>query len=322
MAAYVLRAIKEIYPDSRLDVIMDELTIGLAGMMPYIDGIHRFSKKKYPGPKGNFRCGRDVARQRRYDLFICLPFSFSSAMAGYFTKSKIRIGFREEYRSFLFTKSVKRPPGLHIVEEFNYLLETFTGENIAFRPLKFKPEKNDLIDFPNKKSVILNIKSGPLSRSIPVEKAISITKVILDKYPHHILLTGAPNEVEYVNQVKDHFINEERVINISGKTSLMELAFIISQSDIMVTTDSGNAHLANAVGIPTVVLFGATTLHRAFPYDQRISKTLNNPALPCLPCNKEYCRLGDNRCLSTIENAKILKAMNELISLQASLNHP
>jgi lipopolysaccharide heptosyltransferase II len=316
MAAPVLRAIKEKYPESQLDVIMDELTIGLAGMMPYINTIHRFSKKKYSGPIGNYRCGRDIAKQKKYDLFICLPFSFSSALAGFFTNSKIRIGFNEEYRGFLFTRPIKRPEGMHIVEEFNYLFETFTKEKITFRPLNFLPKENNLIDFTRGKYLVLNIKSGPPSRSIPIDKSISLTEEILDNYPYNIILTGAPNEIEYVNQVKNHFQNEDRVIDMSGKTNLMELAYVISKSEIMVTTDSGNAHIANAVGTPTVVLFGATSLHRAYPYDQRISRTINNPSLPCLPCNKEYCRMKDNRCLATIGNAQVFSSIDSLISLK------
>jgi len=313
MATYMLRAIKEQYPDCKLDVIMDELTIDLSRLMPFIDGVHRFSKKKYSGPRGNYRCGRDIAGRKQYDIFFCLPFSFSSAMAGFFTKSKVRIGFKEEFRSFLFTKALARPPGLHIVEEFNYLLEVFTGEEVDVRPLDFKPPENNIVDFSEKKYLVLNIKSGPPSRSIPIEKAISLTDGLLDKYSYHIVLTGAPNEVEYVSQVKTHFKNEKRVIDLSGKTSLSELAYIISQSEIMLTTDSGNAHLANAVGTPTVVLFGATTLHRAYPYHQKISKTINNPELECLPCNKEHCKFGDVRCLSTIGNDRVFAALDSLI---------
>lgn len=313
MAAYFLRAVKELYPTCRLDVIIAKGLTDLLAFMPYVDGHYEFSKKEYPGPVGNYRFGRFIASQNKYDLFFCLPFSFSSALAGFFTKSRIRIGYRREHRGFLFTKAVKRPPGLHIVEEFMYLLSQFSGSETPFRPLGWDPPKPDSFSMPSENSIILNIKSGPPSRSIPVIKAIDVADVLLKKYPYDIILTGASSEVEYISQVKQAFPAEKRVINLAGKTSLSELFFVISEAKGMITTDSGNAHVANAVGTPAVVLFGAAHEHRAKPYDQSISKVLKYDDLECVPCESEHCKFGDNRCLTSIENTRILNALDAII---------
>ena len=110
------------------------------------------------------------------------------------------------------------------------------------------------------------MKSDPPSRSISIDKAISLSNRLLKTYPHDIILIGAQSETEYINQVKNSFSTNDRVVNLAGKTDLMELTYVISKAEAMVTTDSGNAHIAIAVGTPTVVLFGATTLHRALKY--------------------------------------------------------
>ena len=115
----------------------------------------------------------EIGNKKKYDLFICLPFSYSSALAGFFTGSKIRIGFNTEYRRLLLTKPLKRPPGLHIVEEYNYIFESYSGKEIEFRPLNFLPGKSKILDSNANKTLILNVKSGPPSRSIPIDKAIS-----------------------------------------------------------------------------------------------------------------------------------------------------
>lgn len=314
MAAFVLRGIKEQYPDCQLDVIMAKWFKDLAKLMPYIDEVHEFSKNEFPGPIGNFRYGKEIGKKKKYDLFICLPLSFSSATVGFFTGSKIRTGFHAEHRSLLFTKPIDRLPGLHIVEEFNYVFERYSGKKIEFRPLGFQPEKSNILDSNTNKFLILNVRSGPPSRSIPIDKSISIANVLLETYPHDIILIGAQNETKYVSQVKDSFSTNNRVVNLAGKTDLMELAYVLSKAEVVVTTDSGSAHIANAVGTPTVVLFGAEPEHRARPYDQSISKTLRVHDLKCAPCTSEYCKYNDNRCLSTIENSAILKLLNELIS--------
>jgi lipopolysaccharide heptosyltransferase II len=314
MAAYFLRAVKEYFPESQLDVIVARGLSDLLTLMPYVDNYHEFSKQEYSGPLGNYHYGRKIARNEQYDLFFCLPFSFSSALSGFFTRSKIRVGFKTEHRGFLFTKAIQRPKGLHIVEEFNYLLQSYTGKEVHFAPLDFQPNNDSGFDLPAYKMLVLNIKSGPPSRSIPVQKAISIVQEALQRYEFDIVLTGAPNETTYISEVKGAYSGESRVHNLAGKTSISELCYLISKAECMITTDSGNAHIANAVATPTVVLFGAAHPHRAKPFDQSISRILRKEEMDCVPCQSEHCRYGDNRCLSGIENAKIFEALDDLLS--------
>jgi lipopolysaccharide heptosyltransferase II len=313
MAAYFLRAVKDLYPNCRLDVIMAKGLQELAAFMPYVDHVYEFSKKEYSGPLGNYRYGKLLAGKENYDLLFCLPFSFSSALASYFTGAKVRIGYNTEHRAILLTKTIKRPGGLHIVEEFNHLLEEYSGKKIEFAPLGFKPEIDSAFALSDNRKLVLNIKSGPPSRSIPVHKGISLVGSFLDIFPHDIILTGAPNETDYISKVKDAYEQDDRVINLAGKTSITQLAYVISLAECMVTTDSGNAHIANAVGTPTVVLFGAAHEHRARPYDTSISRILKLTDMECVPCESEHCKYGDNRCLANIDNAAIISAMKELM---------
>jgi ADP-heptose:LPS heptosyltransferase len=317
MAAYFLRSLKAVYPHSTLDVIMAEGLLALHRFMPYVDHIHPFSKSKYPGPIGNFRYGRLLASKCRYDLFFCLPFSFSSAMAGYFTRSRVRVGYAAEHRGFLLTHPVKRPPGMHIVDEFNYLLEYYAGVETAFRPLAFDPSKPGVSAGTAARSLVVNIRSGPPSRSIPIGKAREIIQSLLQEFPHDILLTGAPNERDYIAQAVAPFAEEDRVINMAGKTDLVQLAGVLASAECMVTADSGNAHVANAVGTPSVVLFGAAHVYRAKPYDESISAALQLTELECVPCESERCKYGDNRCLANIDNAAIIAAMKSLMASAA-----
>lgn len=313
MAGYFLRAVKEFYPNSQLDVIVAKGLEDLLDFMPYVDHAYPFSKKEYNGPIGNFRYGKMISKKEKYDLFFCLPFSFSSALSGFFTRSKKRIGYNTEHRGFLLTNPARRPSGLHIVEEFNYLLEQNSGKKVLFKPLDFKPDHQVSFELSTNRKIVINVKSGPPSRSIPIKKAIKLTRDFLSHFPHDVVLTGAPNETDYISQIKKAFHDNDRVVDLSGQTTIKELAYAISIADCMVTSDSGNAHMANAVGTPTVVLFGAAHEHRAKPYHKTISRVLKLTDLECVPCESEQCKYGDNRCLANIENATIIKAMKELM---------
>ena len=80
MATSFLKAVKSNYPESQLDVIMTKGLTDLKFFMPYIDHVYEFSKKEFSGAIGNYKFGRMIAKNDTYDLFFCLPFSFSSAI--------------------------------------------------------------------------------------------------------------------------------------------------------------------------------------------------------------------------------------------------
>ena len=85
----------------------------------------------------------------------------------------------------------------------------------------------------------------------------------------------------------------------------------------MITADSGNTHVAKAVGTPIVVLFGTAHDHRAKPYDQSNSKTLRLHDLECAPCQSEHCKYNDNRCLANIDDRLILNSLQELLKIKS-----
>ncbi len=314
MATSFLNALKTEYPESQLDVIMAKGIEDLKYFMPGIDRIYEFSKKEYSGVIGNYRFGRKIAGQEKYDLFFCLPFSFSSAILGFFTGSRLRIGYNTEGRGILLNRSYKLPAGLHVVEDYVGLLEQFLGKKIDFKPPQL--EIYDHVDFPlPEEYIILNVRSGPPSRFIPITKAVEIIRAVKEKYDYKIVLTGAPFEKDYIDEIVDLVKNDHPVLNLAGRTTILELGWVLKNAKAMITTDSGNAHFANALGTKTVVLFGAGLQSRCHPYNKHLIRSLQLFDLDCVPCRSEHCKYGDNRCLANIGNALILKSLEELLNI-------
>jgi ADP-heptose:LPS heptosyltransferase len=142
---------------------------------------------------------------------------------------------------------------------------------------------------------------------------VDLIDEINDRYPHPIVLTGAPFEKEYLDEITEKVKHKNQVLNYAGKTSIIELGWVLKHARVMITTDSGNAHYANAVGTPSVVLFGAGLQSRCHPYNKDILRSLQLLDLECVPCRSEQCKYGDNRCLTNIENEQIFAALDELI---------
>src|ERR1700739_3567792 len=149
MSTAFVNAVRQLYSDSQLDVIIKKELSGIAEMIPGVKHIHIFSKSEYPRLKGAYKFGKQL-RSAQYDLFFNLPSSLSSIAMAWATRAKKRVGYGAEGGSFLLTSSFKRPTGLHRVDEYVALLELYSGRKIAERTVKL-----DLEDKPAKKGLVV-----------------------------------------------------------------------------------------------------------------------------------------------------------------------
>ena len=81
----------------------------------------------------------------------------------------------------------------------------------------------------------------------------------------------------------------------------------------MLSTDSGPAHLANALGRPLVVLFGAGSEQETAPYDKNVRTVLRLAQLPCEPCVRNTCQFGMPKCLQLLSEATITAAVRQYL---------
>ncbi|MEJ7676041.1 MAG: glycosyltransferase family 9 protein [Chitinophagaceae bacterium] len=146
--------------------------------------------------------------------------------------------------------------------------------------------------------IIININSEASSRRLPKEKAVSIIESVRQNSVDPIILIGGDKEKQFVDEVFSALRNKTNIQNIAGTTSLPELVNIIGSAKVMLTTDSGPAHLSNALGIHTIVLFGAGNESITAPYNQ--NKTIIRLGqLSCEPCEDNKCkRYGVPKCLT------------------------
>src|ERR1041385_1226182 len=127
MSTAFVGAVKQLYPDAQVDVIIKKELGAIASFIPGLNKIHLFSKQEYQGLQGVYRFGKALGTEK-YDLFFCLPDSLSSAVMGWATRAKKRIGFGKEGGGFLMTNTYKKPANLHRTDEYVTLLEQFTGD--------------------------------------------------------------------------------------------------------------------------------------------------------------------------------------------------
>lgn len=304
MSAPFIAQIQKAYPNAEISVIVKKGLEKILLFFPQLKNQFIFSKQEFEGLKGVYRFGKMIRSRENFDIYFSLPDSFSSALMGYAAGAKNRIGYKKELRSFLLTNSYTKNLQQHRVEQYIDLLRFFSGKDIELTSIKFRSLPQQ------KNNIIININSEASSRRLPQEKAVSIIESVRKKTAEPIILIGNNNEKQFVDKVFSEVTDKTNIQNIAGTTSLSELAEIITSAKVMLTTDSGPAHLSNALGIHTIILFGAGNESITAPYNP--NKTVIRLAqLPCEPCEDNKCKkYGIPKCLSLLSEELIT---NEVI---------
>lgn len=106
-------------------------------------------------------------------------------------------------------------------------------------------------------------------RDWPAESFVTLCRNILREFPVRIFLTGGPEDVRKAKEIENELIRvglQNRVVNVSGKLSLRQVAALLEQCAIFVTTDTGLMHLGFALNVPTLALLHPYNAHRVGPY--------------------------------------------------------
>jgi lipopolysaccharide heptosyltransferase II len=306
MSTAFVNAVRQLYPDAELDVIIKKELGGIAALIAGLNKVHLFSKQEHEGLSGIYLFGKSL-RIKKYDLFFCLPDSLSSAIMGWGTKAKKRIGFNKEGRFFLMTNSYKKPSNLHRTDEYIDLLEQFAGKKIAERSVRLENKTGN-----RNNQVILNFNSEAVSRRMPLDKGKQLITTLTSTYKNiKFIIVGSPKEKEYVDSLLNNIENNGQIENHAGKTSLEGLCDLMASSAAVLTTDSGPAHLANALGTPTIVLFGAGNEHNTAPYNKQFLTVIRAGQLECEPCVRNTCKLyGIPKCMQLIDELEIINALS------------
>jgi lipopolysaccharide heptosyltransferase II len=306
MSTAFVGAIEQLYPDALVDVIIKKELGGIVSLIPGLNRVHLFSKLEHAGLAGVYRFGKTLQAEK-YDLFFCLPDSLSSAVMGWATKAKKRVGFGKEGRAFLMTDTYKKPTGFHRTDEYVSLLEQFTATKIAERVVRLEAKTTESAD----NQIVLNFNSEAASRRMPLDKGRQLITALTNAFKNtRFVAVGSPKEKAYIDELLNGAENAQ-VENYAGKTSLERLCELMASSKAVLTTDSGPAHLANSLGVPTIVLFGAGDEQNTAPYNKKGLKVIRAGKLACEPCVRNTCKLyGIPKCMQSIDEIEIINELN------------
>jgi lipopolysaccharide heptosyltransferase II len=259
-------------------------------------------------------------REGSFDAGLLLANSFGSALLFYLSGIPERWGYAADGRSLLLTKPVPRPRGPARRHHVHYYLDLVAG--LGLEPLP--PEMRVGLPAADREAARVRLErlGVALSRPIvticpgasygpakrwPAERFAEAAALIQERRGAEILIVGSAAEAGIAEAVRKGMQRQPHIL--TGATSLRELMGVISWSTLLISNDTGPLHLANALGVPVVAVFG--------PTDPAVTGPFAPPALvvkkdvPCWPCYYRGCPL-DHRCMTLIAPGEVAAAADSL----------
>lgn len=316
MAQCLFKLLKEHYPEATLDVLSPAWTFSILAKMPEIS---RAIEMPMAHGELNLRARYKLAKELRkehYDQAIVLPNSFKAALIPWFANIPKRTGWVGEWRYILLND-------IRTLNKNRYplMIEQYLALGLPENTVLSKPYPYPAFQTTAAAQQAVLEKFRPLYRGRPVlALAPGAEFGPAKRWPEEYYAEVAKQkmaegwDVWLFGSVKDRPITDKIMAltdnqceNLAGKPQLAETIDLLSLTSGLVTNDSGLLHVAAALHISLIVVYGSTS--PAFTPPLSATASVLKLDLPCQPCFKRECPLTHHRCMRDITPARVLAAM-------------
>jgi ADP-heptose:LPS heptosyltransferase len=158
----------------------------------------------------------------------------------------------------------------------------------------------------------LHTAARDVTRRWPLDRFLSAAQTLHHRHNGTIVILGEASE-QQAGEAIAQAAGAAACLNLAGKTSLPTLGAILARLSLLITNDSGPAHMAYALNTPTVTIFGGASPDSYAPL-QRGPYRIVLYEMPCRPCNYVVCPIG-NACLQAVTVEHVLAAAEEVIHI-------
>lgn len=325
MTIPALRQLRRIFPRAHLTLLIRPSLVGLFREADFVDEVLPLELRSV---REYWRAAAAL-RARRYEMAVLLPNAFGAALLTYAARIPIRVGYPTDGRGWLLTHRIPLAPGwrrqhqvyfyLHLVTE---LERRFLGtEDSAFADLSprltvSEERKREALAFLAERGVdvsrkIVVVNPGAVnSRAkqwLP-ERFAAVGDALLERGDTSVVLIGTPAERATSEAVRRHM--RRAPVIVTGETDVALMVAIVSCAHLVISNDTGAAHVAPAVGTPVIVLFGPTEDFATRPFSDR-ALVIRKP-VACAPCMRRECPI-DHRCMTEITVEDVVRPALRLL---------
>ncbi len=317
----VVSAIKARWPEVHLTWVVKRRWAEIVDRVEGVDRVWRVDETAGSWVGEAYRL-----RAERFDVAVDLQGLFRSGALAWLCGAPVRIGFANgrEGSPWFYTRRVPIPTkDMHAVDRYLLVAESLGARVEGAPQFRFRLLDVDMEAVRN----ILHRKGASMDRPWiamnvsarwPTKRwSLGSFARVIDRLHQEglgpVVVIGSAEERADAEQLRT--IAKSRFIDLTGEVPLRCLPALLSTAALLVTNDSGPMHIAAAVGVPVVALFGPTSEIRTGPYGAN-HRVLAGP-VPCRPCFSRVCRHDPElECLHLIEPENVVEAVRRLLSVR------
>ena len=324
-----LEVLRDRFPSAMIDWVVEEDASGIVESHPEIDRLIIFPRKSWLKrfiKKGEYiGVGKEVTKflkelkSRRYDIVVDLQGLLKSGILTFLANGKRKIalnGGREGSLIFTNEKVAIPDPDLHALDKYLCIARYLGATNPVWNgqiPIYDTDEEH--VDYllgeigNNSTLVAVNPMAKWESKLWELHRFASLADTIKEELGAGVVFTGSEGDKAAIEDIRSGM--KTRALNLAGKTTLKELAYLYQKCAAVICTDTGPMHVAAAMGSPVVVaLFGPTSPLRTGPYGAK--HRVIRAGLECSPCFRKRC--DDMSCMKKITVEMVFDTVKEVIS--------
>lgn len=269
----VVRTLQDAWPGTRITWILGRLEHKLLGHIPDVDFVV-FDKKA--GLDG-YRSLRRQVGGRHFDALLHMQLAIRASIAAALVPARVKIGFdrrRARELQWLFTTDcIEARTREHVLDSLFGFAETLGARHRSMRwDIPLPPEALDYARrvIPDEQpTLVVSPCSSHAPRNWSAERYAAVADHAAARHGMRVLVCGgrSPLEHEYGSRIEQSM--RQRCVNLVGKDTLLELLATLQRATVLMSPDSGPAHMATTVGTPVIGLYAATNPARSGPYYSR-----------------------------------------------------
>jgi ADP-heptose:LPS heptosyltransferase len=313
----LISQIKDRFPNSSLTWLVEPKWGEIVKQHPRIDNVLIFDRP-------NWRQGiKDIYRQLssiHFDCVFDLQRHFKSGLFSFFSRAHNRIGFHPrdaKEGNWLFNNRHLQKQDDNLPKILHYLQFTKSVGIAPSGDLDFglshlqlsnlNPELSSVLD-PRYWVVILG--STWETKEWSVDKYQDLIHKLLAETDMQVVLVDAKGKYDLARSLEGKICNP-RLVNLVGRTSVVELAAVLARAQGAVGPDCGAGHIASAVHTPYVSLFGPTSHRRTAPFQSE--HLVVTAGIECAPCYKKKCPGKNKECMRAIRVPQVMHKIFQVI---------
>ncbi|MBF0331105.1 MAG: lipopolysaccharide heptosyltransferase II [Candidatus Omnitrophica bacterium] len=327
LSTAAFKALRDRFPDAKIVCLTARENAAILHGCPYLDDVITYDHKdKDKGVPGFWRI-LQILRKYRFDKVIDLQNNTRSHLLTFLCAPRSSYGYKNSKWGMLLTDGIlDDKPLMPPVEHQFRILKSLGIEYTAGLRLQMWPRRDDYsyaldllhsewIDEKTHTVVGINIAASErwVSKNWPVTAIADLCdRLAADGI--RVVITGMEKDREFIRELM--IKAKSKPAMLAGKTNLLQLAAVIAHCKVFVTPDSAPLHIASAMDVPVVALFGPTSPERHLPPGNDIKVMTRE--MECRPCYLPKCRSGVHACLKDITPYEVYLEIKKLLNKKGS----